>query len=79
MADITRRGVLTGAWRRAAPVIRPPWSRSEDHFIESCTRCNHCLTHCETSILISGPGGYPVVDFLQGGVHVLLCLCCRLP
>ncbi|EKT65086.1 ferredoxin-type protein NapF [Providencia burhodogranariea] len=74
MVDITRRGVLTGAWRRAAPAIRPPWGGNEQHFIENCTRCNVCLAHCEASILISGPGGYPVVDFQQG--ECIFCYAC---
>ena len=60
MVDLTRRGVLTGAWRNAAPVVRPPWSGSEVQFIELCTRCN--------------AGGYPVVDFKRG--ECTFCYAC---
>lgn len=74
MVDITRRGVLTGAWRSTASNIRPPWGDNEQHFIENCTRCNACLAHCETSILISGPGGYPIVDFQHG--ECTFCYAC---
>ncbi|MEQ5127204.1 MULTISPECIES: ferredoxin-type protein NapF [Providencia] len=74
MVDITRRGVLTGAWRNAAPVIRPPWSGSEARFIEQCTRCSQCITSCETAILQPGPGGYPMVDFQRG--ECTFCYAC---
>ena len=74
MVDLTRRGVLTGTWRNAAPVVRPPWSGSEAHFIEKCARCNACVESCETTILYAGAGGYPVVDFKRG--ECTFCYAC---
>lgn len=64
MAEMSRRGLLTG---RKAPVIRPPWSGSESHFTERCSRCNACLNACETGVLRAGAGGFPQLDFTHAG------------
>ena len=36
----SRRGILTGRWRKASNGIRPPWSGDESHFLTHCTRCD---------------------------------------
>ena len=46
--------------------MRPPWALPEAEFIDHCTRCNDCLKACPTSILVTGDGGYPTVDFSRG-------------
>ncbi len=57
------RGAFTG---RLAPK-RPPWSLPEAVFIGSCERCDDCIKACPEAILIKGRGGFPEVDFRQGG------------
>lgn len=61
MAEMSRRGLLTGS--RKTRAIRPPWSGAERHFTERCTRCNACLSACETGVLRTGAGGFPELDF----------------
>lgn len=65
MVDASRRGFFRG---RPRPKIenRPPWALSEASFIDTCTRCNDCITACPESIILSGDGGFPRVDFAQG-------------
>ena len=41
--DASRRGILTGRWRKASNGIRPPWSGDESHFLTHCTRCDACI------------------------------------
>ncbi|WP_288063619.1 ferredoxin-type protein NapF [Rodentibacter caecimuris] len=52
--------------------IRPPWAVSNNEFIEQCTRCDGCLSVCETKILVKGDGGFPEVQFENGE-----CTFCR--
>jgi ferredoxin-type protein NapF len=66
MAELSRRGLLTGSWRSDAPAFRPPWSGDEPHFLIECVRCDACLPVCETRVLKRGRGGYPEVDFSKG-------------
>ncbi|STJ79710.1 ferredoxin-type protein [Escherichia coli] len=47
--DASRRGILTGRWRKASNGIRPPWSGDESHFLTHCTRCDACINACETT------------------------------
>ena len=61
--DASRRGILTGRWRKASNGIRPPWSGDESHFLTHCTRCDACINACENNILQRGAGGYPSVNF----------------
>ena len=49
--DASRRGILTGRWRKASNGIRPPWSGDESHFLTHCTRCDACINACENNIL----------------------------
>lgn len=66
MTDLSRRKLLTGAWRadkQQMTVFRPPWSVMGANFIAGCTRCHACVTACETGVLMVGSGGFPEIDF----------------
>lgn len=49
--------------RRKTNVIRPPWSKPEQAFTDNCTRCDKCITACDTQIIKRGEGGFPEIDF----------------
>ncbi len=49
--------------RKKSNAIRPPWSKVEESFVEICTRCDKCITACETNIIIRGDGGFPELNF----------------
>jgi ferredoxin-type protein NapF len=61
-----RRGFLRGRIRNVTPAQRPPWALEEARFIERCSRCDACLPACPSAILVSGDGGFPMVDFSRG-------------
>lgn len=65
MVDASRRGFFRGRPRPRAE-NRPPWALPEGGFIDTCTRCNDCLTACPEAIIISGDGGFPTIDFKRG-------------
>ena len=65
MVDASRRGFFRGRPRPRAE-NRPPWALPEAAFIDTCTRCNDCLTACPEAIIISGDGGFPTIDFKRG-------------
>ncbi|MCC4119180.1 4Fe-4S dicluster domain-containing protein, partial [Aromatoleum toluclasticum] len=62
----SRRGFLRGRFRADPDMLRPPWAVPEGVFEDVCTRCGDCLKACPPAILVSAPGGYPVVDFSRG-------------
>lgn len=74
MAELSRRGLLTGSWRTPVTVFRPPWSGEDSHFLVECIRCDACLPVCETRVLKRGQGGYPEVDFSKG--ECTFCYAC---
>ncbi|WP_071608912.1 ferredoxin-type protein NapF [Entomohabitans teleogrylli] len=74
MAELSRRGLLTGSWKKPAIPFRPPWSGDEHHFVDHCTRCNACITACETRVIERGAGGYPEVNFSNG--ECTFCYAC---
>lgn len=47
--DASRRGILTGRWRKASNGIRPPWSGDESHFLTHCTRSTPVLMLVKTT------------------------------
>lgn len=47
--------------------FRPPWSLSEDDFVELCTRCGECFKECPRNIIQLGDGGFPELDFSYTG------------
>ena len=73
-ARISRR-TLFGHLRGGGEQQRPPWSRPDEAFTDSCTLCGDCLTACPTGVLVKGHGGYPIVDF--GKSHCSFCGACR--
>ena len=44
----------------------------EDQFLETCTACGECVTHCPTHIIKKERADYPVIDFESGE-----CLFCE--
>lgn len=61
----SRRSFFRGR-RQAASPARPPWSLSEDQFVDQCERCDKCIKACEESILVRGDGGFPEINFSLG-------------
>lgn len=59
--------------RRKSNVTRPPWSKTDQEFTDNCTRCDKCITACETQIIKRGEGGFPEIDFNLGE-----CIFCQL-
>jgi ferredoxin-type protein NapF len=66
-SQVRRRQFLRGDFSGRRSPIRPPWSRTEDVFIEDCDRCGDCLKACEEGIIKVGGGGFPEIDFTRGG------------
>jgi ferredoxin-type protein NapF len=64
--DNSRRNLLRGRpGLGQTAAVRPPWALIEG-FEARCSRCDRCIQHCETGILIRGDGGFPQVDFRRG-------------
>ncbi|TAH44719.1 MAG: ferredoxin-type protein NapF [Betaproteobacteria bacterium] len=63
---MSRRGFLRGRANAVTAAQRPPWARDEADFVARCTRCNACIDHCPTHILVRADGGFPAVDFTRG-------------
>ncbi len=40
-----------------------PWLKQPKQFTEQCTRCERCVSACETQVIIKGDGGFPCLDF----------------
>ena len=49
--------------RKKNEAVRPPWVKQSIEFTDECTRCDKCISACETQIIIKGDGGFPEVDF----------------
>lgn len=75
MATELSRRSLFDRLRGGAKPVRPPWSRPEHIFTDSCTLCGKCIGECPTGILKEGRAGYPVVDFDLG--QCTFCGKCR--
>lgn len=43
-----------------------PWINDAEKFIENCTQCAECITHCPEKIIVKGDGGFPNIDFTNG-------------
>jgi len=71
---ITRKQFLRGDFRNQRAPIRPPWAYFEDEFVEKCTRCGECISHCPENILTKDKHGFPQVNFSKG--ECLLCHDC---
>jgi ferredoxin-type protein NapF len=64
--DPSRRRFLRGI-HEEKNIARPPWSWPEARFTQLCTRCDACIDACPENILVRGSGGYPEIDFVNGG------------
>jgi len=67
MANITRMQLLRGDIQGKKKPFRPPWAIPEDYFVDYCTRCDKCIDACFDDLIVKGQGGYPQMDFTQGG------------
>ena len=65
MVDLTRRRLFTKKTNQTDSGLNHllPWLKDAHLLTEQCTRCQHCLSACETNIIIKGDGGFPTVDF----------------
>lgn len=73
MSTLSRRNLLRGQWRNSSTAIRPPWSVEKSLFVDGCTRCQACVSACETGVItIAGRFDYPELDFQRAE-----CTFCR--
>ncbi len=63
---LNRRALLRGRIAGVAPAIRPPWSLHESEFLDLCSRCGDCIKACSESIIQTGDGGFPAINFSMG-------------
>ena len=63
--DIARRAFLRGRGSARDFAPRVPWAIAA--FPDACRRCDDCIKACDEKVLVIGDGGYPTVDFAQGG------------
>ena len=68
---ISRKQFLRGDFRNQHAPLRPPWAYAEDEFVDKCTRCGECLSHCPEKIIVKDKHGFPKIDFSRG--ECLLC------
>ncbi|MCP3672418.1 MAG: 4Fe-4S dicluster domain-containing protein, partial [Gammaproteobacteria bacterium] len=66
-SGINRIQFLRGGLSGKRDPIRPPWSLPEPEFIDKCNRCGDCIPACEYELIKIDRGGYPEIDFSQGG------------
>jgi len=62
--NTARRAFLRGSAVRESIDHYMPWAVAG--FVSACQRCDECVKVCEESVLVSGDGGYPTVDFDRG-------------
>ena len=65
--DRSRRALFQLKPKAASLPLRPPWAIAEEYFLDLCTRCGECEKACEDQLIIRGSGGFPEMDFQQGG------------
>lgn len=70
--QISRTQFLRGDFKGKTTPIRPPWALDENHFLNTCTGCGECISHCPTHIIKSARANLPVIDFTSGE-----CLFCE--
>lgn len=63
--DHQKRSLLRGKLT-IARVLRLPWIKSEQEFIQGCTQCQDCISACETNIITRDAAGFPTIDFSKG-------------
>lgn len=70
--SLSRRNLLRGKFSAAQgsltsqTAVRLPWSISEQHFTDHCSRCNDCINACPQNIIVKGSGGFPEINFALG-------------
>ena len=64
---INRRQFLRGDFGGRYRPVRPPGALVETEFLNACTRCSACIDVCPEKIIKNGQGGFPELDFQQGG------------
>lgn len=62
----SKRNFLLGLNFRKQPA-RPPWSLSEQDFVDTCIRCDSCIDECHVHVIRKGSGGFPEMDFSDSG------------
>ena len=67
MTKITRMQLLRGDLKGKNNPFRPPWAIPEEYFVDYCTRCDKCIDACFDDLIVKGRGGFPQMDFKQGG------------
>ena len=65
--SIDRMQFLRGDFKGQNVPLRPPWAIEEHLFIEQCDRCHDCIPACPKRLINIGRGGYPEIDFTNGG------------
>lgn len=69
----SRRGLFRGLVQKSQgkplnlTVLRPPGAIEENHFIDTCSRCNACIEACTENVISAGDGGYPELSFSERG------------
>lgn len=71
-AQVNRMQFLRGDFAGKEKPLRPPWAINESLFLEVCTQCGECISHCPTHIIRAARANFPVVDFNSGE-----CLFCE--
>lgn len=64
--NLSRRHLLRGHLKAAAPAVQLPWSLPWPEFVADCSRCGDCLSACPEQIIIKGDGGFPALDLGRG-------------
>ncbi|TKB47402.1 ferredoxin-type protein NapF [Thalassotalea mangrovi] len=64
--NLSRRRFLRAKTHQQSTQFRLPWSISENHFSSHCSRCEQCVSSCETGIIAIDSDGLPFLDFKKG-------------
>ena len=73
-APVSRMQFLRGDFKGKESPLRPPWALIENQFLDTCTACGDCVTHCPTQIIKQARASLPIVDFKSG--ECLFCAEC---
>ncbi len=71
-AQVSRAQFLRGDFKGKKMPLRPPWALDENSFLNTCTSCGECISHCPTHIIKSARAKLPIIDFTSGE-----CLFCE--
>ncbi len=64
----SKRNLLRGRISKQNP-LRPPWSVTENEFVELCNRCGECAKGCPAKVIKMSDGGFPEIDFSSSGCN----------